>query len=170
MSLFRLLKPVRLAAGLALVLAASSFSSAQAAIIVNWTGDCFGGCGGGGASAVITLVDTYVPGDALLPSDILQFDFSSNALSITMVPPLSDVQGSLPSSPGASFFAVADGSYQFFTLPNGVWEIGTLDGNGYTTQAWGDNSNFATATPEPGSVLLIGAGLAAVGTLRRRKK
>lgn len=169
MSLFNLLKPARLVAGLALVLASSSFSSAQAAQIVNWTGDCFGGCGGGSASAVITLADTYVFGNAVTPSDLLQFDFYSNALSVTIVPPLSILEGSLPPSSG-SYFAIADSSWEFYAQDNGTWAIGSLDINGFTTQAWGSNSNFATATPEPSSMLLIAAGLAGVGTLRRRKK
>jgi hypothetical protein len=169
MNMPNFLRPGRLIAGLAFVLSAAAFNPAQASVVVNWSGACTFGCTGQ-ATATVTLIDGYTPGNAVNLSDVIQFDFFSNSFNFSILTPTSLGAGSsLPAVSGAPFFDIADGNYEFLALSGGGWVVGVGGGGGYTPVAGGDSGNF-TATPEPSSMLLIGGGLAAVAELRRRKR
>ena len=161
MSLLKFLRPVCLLAGLTLGLS----GGAQAAVIVNFSGTCTVGCTGT-ATGVLSLVDTYVLGSVVTLPDLLQFDYSSNTLSFTMLPPTSVGGGS--TVPGSTAFDIADGVHEFRIL-NGIWDVFVAGGSGYVFDQGGNAGDF-TATPEPSSFVLVGGAVAALAALRRRKR
>lgn len=169
MNLLNFLGPAfgRRIAGLALVLAAAAFSPAQAAIIVDFTGNCTFGCTGA-ATGTLTLVDTYVLGTPIVLTDIVGFDYSSNA-TFGSIFPTSVGGGSIV--PGSTAFDIADGNWEFRVI-NGTWDLSLYDGlAAYIPMEGGNLGEFTVAgVPEPSSFALIGCGVAVLATRRRKRQ
>jgi len=180
MSLPVALRPVTLFAGLALLVSFGAVNPLRANVIYDFTGactDCYGGAGNG--TATLVLQDTYTPGNAVNLSDLISFDYHGTDLlaAYTITPAnASFMNGTLPVSSGPANFQVSgcisscgngDVIAYFTSAVDGTWSINI----GPLNTDFGTNGNFSTtATPEPSSVLLIGAGLAGLATLRRRQR
>jgi hypothetical protein len=167
MSLLNFLRPASLTAGLALLL--STAGAANAAVMYTFTATCGFGCTGV-ATGTVTLTDLYTPGNSVNLSEFTQLDFSSNNGSFTITAP-SFIAGSLPALSGPANFDVSDGTREFASNVFGDWianvSSSSIAGPGSGIQ---DATYSLVAAPEPSSIALIGAGLAGLAALRRRKQ
>jgi len=145
---------------------------AEAVVIYDWTGTCTGGCTGQ-ASAVLTLVDSYTPGDFASTLDVISFSYSSSsgAYDIPADAALAFASATLPAvsgegmvnlifaAAGAEFRPNTSMSWTSHLAPAGVDDRGT--DNTWTLR------QIDLSAPGPLSLLALGlAGMALAG--RRR--
>ncbi len=176
------------------ICALSAVAPLQASSIqtFQFSGACVDCSGNGTASLQLT---GYTPGTAILASNLVRFDYNGTnllaAFTILAAAPGLAISGNIPNGlPLPADFHISAGSNTFTLTIDGGLTISPLGlasvtlpfFNSFTNGNWsaGDNGavgDFGTggtfnalgAVPEPASVLLIGAGLAALG-LRRFKR
>lgn len=124
----------------AMLILSSSAANAAGVQTFSFTGLCFD-CSGT-ATGVLTLLDTYVPGDVISLGDFVSFDYNPTDLlpegiSFTAAN-VTFLSGSLPASlPGTGAIDISvSGPSEFFTTADGHWYAcpnGCGDfGNSYT--------------------------------------
>ena len=147
---------------------------AEAVVIYDWTGTCTGGCMGQ-ASAVLTLVDTYVPGDIASINDVISFSYSASSgaydipgdgLLVFAFAGLPAVSGGgmvnliLAPGPSSEFRPNTSMSWTSHFAPAGVDDRGT-------DNTWTLRQPSELSAPGPLPLLALGlAGLALAGRHR----
>ena len=148
---------------------------AEAVVIYDWTGTCTGGCMGQ-ASAVLTLVDTYVPGDIASTNDVISFSYSSSsgAYDIPADAVLAFASASLPAvsgegmvnlvfvGAGAEFRPISSVSWGSSFAPAGVNDRGT-------DNTWTLRQPTELSAPGPLSLMALGLAGLALALVRRAK-
>ena len=120
------------------------------------------------------VLQNYSQGNTLNPTEFVSFTYDGSNLlspySILPATPLFNVSGNIPGAlPGAADFHVGDPSHFFGLLPSGFWQTG--DPNlGDFGNSGSFSPNAPSSVPEPATMLLMGAALAAAGVARRLRK
>lgn len=137
-----------------------------------FTGQCFD-CSGTG-TAILTVVDTYIPGNALTAGDFVSLTYYPTnllpaGLSITAAD-LRSINGGLPTGlAGNSDLDISGvgGTGEIYTVADGHWYVCPHScGDFGTSYTW---TNGVTVTPEPSTIALTGLGWAALTLVRRRR-
>jgi len=159
---------------LAGLLAITSTPAAAAGVeMFTFTGVCFD-CSGTG-TAVLTVADTYVPGNSLSVSDFFSLTYYPtnllpSGISIT-ADILRSISGGLPTAltgDAALDIAGIGGTGEFITTTDGHWYVCQHScGDFGTSYTW--SAGAATLTPEPSTLALTGLGWAALTLVRRRR-
>lgn len=149
---------------------------AVGSVVYNWTGTCTDECTGT-ATAVLTLANGYVPGEAFTTSDFTSFSYNSNTITYEFQAGQNGAfaNGTPPIATGPAEVDVTDNSYEFQDTIDG-WEMG-VSATGFDM---GDNGNWTLvqttqSAPEPSVEWmtvpgLVGLAVAQVLARRRRSQ
>jgi hypothetical protein len=120
----------------------------------------------------LELFAPYTLGTAITSSNFVGFEYTSNLISfsINQNDPGFSVSGSLPSLlPGAATVTIEDNLWEFSTSSTGSWFVANLS----EPDDFGPANSWSAATssaPEPGTIAMLGLGLAAVGIRVRYRR
>ena len=147
---------------------------AEAVVIYDWSGTCTGGCTGQ-ASAVLTLDDSYTPGDIASTPDVISLSYSSSSgaydipgdgglvFAFASLPAVSGegmVNLILLAGVGGEFRALSSMSWNSLVVPAGVDDRGT-------DNTWTLRQPTELSAPGPLSLMALGLiGLALAGRWR----
>ena len=153
------------------VIVSLSTLQANAALIYDWRGDCSMSCTGI-ATGVLELVDTYVPGTALSPGDVIAWSYSSSSgsYSIPSDLPVSFWVGNLPAlsgPPPVSLFSAFGGVAVFNNFTDGEWNTGAAPLLPNVDVGLSSNWTLRSEVPEPGSLASLLLGGLLLWRLRR---
>lgn len=134
--------------------------------VFNYTGVCSDCTFSNGT---LELFAPYTLGTPITTSNFVNFFYTSNlvSFSINQGDPGFSVSGSLPSLlPGPATLLIEDSQWEFSTSTDGSWFVAnlTLADNG-PSNTW---SSASASAPEPGTILMLAAGLAALRVRYRR--
>ncbi len=150
---------------------------AEAVVIYDWTGTCTGGCAGQ-ASAVLTLVDSYTPGDLASILDVISFSYSSSsgAYDVPADTVLAFASATLPAVSGEGMvnliFVGAGAEFRPNTSMSWTSHLASagVDDRG-TDNTWTLRQPTELSAPGPLSLLALGlTGLALAGRRRGERR
>lgn len=145
--------------------------SPAGALTYFFTGQCTDCFGGAGMATATLVLQNYTPGDPIQSSHLVSFTYDgTDLLGPYVVTPdtLAGISGAMPESPPAfASFAIWIDEPGFFRLfgtgLNGDWSIDDDGFDDFGTQGiW--------SVPEPATLLLSLAGLAALGVVRPQRR
>jgi PEP-CTERM motif len=137
--------------------------------VFNYTGTCTDCTFSNGQ---LELFAPYTLGAAITSSNFVNFTYTSNLLnfSINQDDPGFSVSGSLPSVlPSPADLVIEDDLWEFSTSSSGSWFVEDLS----IPRDFGPNNIWAGAAssaPEPGTIAMLGLGLAAAGIRARYRR
>lgn len=118
------------------------------------------------------VLQNYLQGSAISAANFVSFSYDGSNLLLpyTILPSsLLRVSGNIPFAlPSAFDFHVTSADHYFDLLIGGRWDTGVPPRTSADTG--GSGSLGPTAVPEPATMLLMGAALAAAGLARRRRQ
>lgn len=154
-------------------------SNAHSSLIYDFTGDCTVGCTGS-VTGVLTLNDSYSPGDLLENVDFISWVFSSSSQNYTVNGTFGFSSVGRISLPSISGLAITTGSFGYIDYTgsgtvmrdfgDGTWA--SLAAGLSTPNIDGNNANWSvreTQIPEPTSLALLGLSLVGLGFSRKKK-
>ena len=135
--------------------------------VFNYTGVCTDCTFSNGE---LELFAPYTLGTPITTSNFVNFIYTSNLVSffINQSDPGFFVSGSLPDTlPGPANIIIEDSQWEFSTSTDGSWFVDQFGGadNG-PSNTW----SAQASTPEPGTILMLAAGLAALTARYKRAR
>jgi hypothetical protein len=124
------------------------------------------------SNGTLELFAPYTLGTPITTSNFVDFSYTSNLLSFNINQNDADfsVSGSLPSVlPGAATLTIEDSQWEFSSSSNGSWsveEFSERPSDFGPANSWSQ----ASSAPEPGTIAMLGLGLAAVGIRARYRR
>jgi hypothetical protein len=167
------MKKLSLAAVAAVFLLSANHADAVSIpTVITFTGDCLIDCSSTG-TGTLTLGGSYTLGSDIGAS-FISFAYSSSFTSFTILPTDTGffAGGSLPGTlPGAADISIFNNTTGFQSFTSGFWCVGSRCNSQVNNDA-GVNGTFnaAAGVPEPGSLMLLGSGLAGLLYAGRRRK
>ena len=117
------------------------------------------------------VLQNYLQGTAINPAEFVSFTYGgSNLLSpySILASETPNVSGNIPGAlPGAADFHVSNSLHFFGLTTLGDWQTGNPNLGDFGTSG-SFSPNAPSSVPEPATMLLMGAALAAAGLTRRR--
>jgi hypothetical protein len=135
--------------------------------VFNYTGTCTDCTFSNGE---LELFAPYTLGTPITTSNFVNFIYTSNLVSffINQSDPGFFVSGSLPDTlPGPATIVIEDSQWEFSTSTDGSWFVDQFGGadNG-PSNTW----SAQASTPEPGTILMLAAGLAVLTARYKRAR
>jgi len=137
--------------------------------VFSFTGTC-GAQSCSFSSATLELIaGSFTPGSALTTDDLFGFSYNSNLLSfgINGNDPGVTLSGVIPSTlPGQANISVGDNEFSFISSTDGTWAAFQVGDDAGPASVWTAN---VAGVPEPGTMAMLGVGLAAASMVRYRR-
>ena len=124
------------------------------------------------SNGTLELFAPYTLGTAITTSNFVNFSYTSNLITfdINQNDAGFSVSGSLPSVlPGPADLTIEDDLWEFSTSSDGSWSVTDLS----IPQDFGPANTWSgtvSSTPEPGTITMLGLGLAVAGVRARYRR